>query len=375
MMDERCLWICAQKAFGAGSRKPSLLCRRFGSLSAFFAAGPAVWSEMTFLSEKEIAVLRHFNEQQATALLQYAQSVGQQVLTPADEDYPPALRPFEDAPAVLFAQGDLSLLHAELSIAIVGTRKASEEGKQTAKMLASQLCRQGAAVISGGALGIDAAAHYGALEARGRTICILGCGIGYPYLVQNEKMRREIVRRGGLLLSEYPPDGGVQRGNFPVRNRLISGLSRGVLVIEAGSKSGSLITARLAAEQGKDVFAVPAGILNPNGAGVNALIKDGAKPVTCAEDILEEYRGITRPVFRTPEKPAPAAQSSEEKPALDGFSKEAILFYYALSTEPRHITEICAETSLSIQQALSAATELELMGFIQSFSGRRYAKE
>ena len=160
-----------------------------------------------------------------------------------------------------------------------------------------------------------------------------------------------------------------------MRNRLISGLSRGVLVIEAGSKSGSLITARLAAEQGKDVFAVPAGILNPNGAGVNALIKDGAKPVTCAEDILEEYRGITRPVFRTPEKPAPAAQSSEEKPALDGFSKEAILFYYALSTEPRHITEICAETSLSIQQALSAATELELMGFIQSFSGRRYAKE
>ena len=102
MMDERCLWICAQKAFGAGSRKPSLLCRRFGSLSAFFAAGPAVWSEMTFLSEKEIAVLRYSNEQQATALLQYAQSVGQQVLTPADEDYPPALRPFEDAPAVLF---------------------------------------------------------------------------------------------------------------------------------------------------------------------------------------------------------------------------------------------------------------------------------
>lgn len=371
-MDKRCLWICAQKAFGAGSSKPFWIAQRFGSLARFFEAGRATWNQLSFLSQREMAVLSYYTPEKAQALLQYTESLGQKVITPDDEEYPESLRHLEDAPAVLYTLGRTALMQEELCIGMVGTRKASENGKKAARFLARDLAEEGTVIVSGGAMGIDTAAHQGAMEADGATICVLGCGIGYPYLVQNEKMRREIVRTGGLLLSEYSPDTGVERGNFPVRNRLIAGLSRGVLVIEAGEKSGALITARLAGEQGKDVFAVPAGIMDPNSQGVNSLIKDGAKPVTCAQDILEEYKGIQAPVHKTPIHPVKSPETESYRP--DGLSEEALAFFQALSSEPRHITEICAQTSLSIAKALSVATELELCGFIQSFSGRRYAK-
>jgi DNA protecting protein DprA len=190
---------------------------------------------------------------------------------------------------VLYVEGKLPPMDEKLSIAIVGTRESTPDGMWIARNLSMDLAKNDVIVVSGGAVGIDRAAHEGAMGQGGKTVCVLGCGIRYHYLMKNEKMRRNITQSGALV-SEYPMDGDSKAWHFPERNRIISALSDGTVVVEAGYKSGALITADYAKEQNRDLFAVPGSILQPSSYGTNDLIKDGAIPVTTAEDILDEYR-------------------------------------------------------------------------------------
>ena len=243
-MDNRVYWIWLQNAFGAGSPKPVQLVRRIGSAEKLYQGGTRLWSSFSFVSDKELAALNAYGAEQAAAALEYYLKLGQKVITPDDEDYPVLLKEIYNPPAVLYVQGDLSILSDAVSISIVGTRKASQNGLNAAREIAYGLALKNAVVISGGALGIDSEAHKGALNGRGKTIAILPCGLEYPYLMDNAILRREIVDFGGALVTEYPMHTPVQRGAFQVRNRLISGMAHGVLIAEAPKKSGALITAK-----------------------------------------------------------------------------------------------------------------------------------
>ncbi len=204
-----------------------------------------------------------------------------------DKDYPLSLSQIYDPPTLLYYLGNKNLLTKKL-IAVVGSRKMTDYGKWAARELTTQLCQHAFVIVSGLARGIDTCAHQAALEAKGATIAILGSGFNHIYPPENNDLSQEIVAKGGLLVSEYPPEQGVLPLNFPRRNRIISGLSLGVLVIEASIKSGSLITARLAGEQGREVFALPGPIDSPESQGTAMLIQNGAKLVARVEDILEE---------------------------------------------------------------------------------------
>ncbi|MDA2936055.1 DNA-processing protein DprA [Patescibacteria group bacterium AH-259-L05] len=211
-----------------------------------------------------------------------------QKITPQDKNYPPLLKEIPDPPQELYIWGVLKQKE-KYPLAVVGTRKVSNYGKQVTLELVTELVKQGLTIISGLALGVDGISHQAALDANGRTIAVLGSGFNHLYPQKHTKLAHDIVKSGGAVITEYPPDTKPTQKTFPVRNRIIAGLALGVLVIEAPMRSGALITARHALEQNRDVFAVPGSIYNKNSAGTNNLIKMGAKPVTKAEDILESF--------------------------------------------------------------------------------------
>lgn len=246
------------------------------------------------------------------------------LLTPADGAYPAALRNIPDPPAALFLRGDARLL-AEPQIAIVGTRRASQRGLADARWLAGELAVVGLVVTSGLALGIDGAAHRGALAADGPTIAVLGGGLDHVTPVRHRRLAERILE-SGLLVSELPPDQSPEAYHFPRRNRIISGLSLGVVVVEAAGRSGSLITARLAAEQGRDVYAMPATARDPGGVGCHRLLREGAHLLTSLDDVLEELSAEVLARLRKPlcpeaveqtHAPATVTPESELLAALD----------------------------------------------------------
>jgi DNA processing protein len=306
-------------------------------------------------------------------------------------------------PLVLYAMGDASVLKDTVSIGVVGTRDASNYGIETAQKLSFSLASCGVTIVSGGALGIDSEAHAGAMLAKGRTAAFLGCGLSYDYLKENASLRRAITKYGAVI-SEYSPFTPASRTTFPIRNRLISGLTLGTLVIEAGVKSGSLITANYALEQGKDVFAVPGDIVRSSFDGANHLIKNGAKPVFSAMDILSEYeylygdlidfnkanislsqipyveyRKKTRETVAREKAPIQKmtveqeVEKIEKKELSDSYSLEAKKVYSVLNENPTHIDDILRQTSLKMSDVLSALTELELMGDVKQTEGKKYS--
>lgn len=381
--DSRIYWIWLQHALGAGSSKPNRILTSYASLKDFYRAGREAWLLEGYFTPKEIRSMSLWSEEEPAALLNYCNKIGQRVITPDSGEYPELLRQIPNPPCVLYVRGTIPDLSTRPSIAIVGTRRATASGRTAARSIAYELAKKGAVVVSGGALGIDTAAHKGALQAGGITVSVLGCGIDAPYLMANASMRDAIVQNGALI-SEYPPDTQPISSNFPIRNRIISGLALGTLVVEAAAKSGSLITADFALDQGRDVFAVPADIYSPVSQGVNGLIKAGAKPVSRAEEILEEYAeqflgknlldgGKTNVII---EDNGAETQKPSLEPALPNpgdFSEDAGRVYAALTKKPLHISEIGLETGLSPQQLLAAVTELELSGAVQSYSGGRYS--
>ncbi len=382
-IDRRAYWVWLQHALGAGSSKQNRIFENYPTLADFYEAGVSAWRLEGYFSPRELEKLTAFSLSDAQALLEYSEKIGQRVLTPDCGEYPELLRRIHNPPCALYVKGKLPDFSAAPAVSIVGTRKATATGAAAARSFAFELAKRGVVVVSGGALGIDTAAHKGALQAGGRTVCVLGCGIDYNYLMVNASLR-DAVALSGAVISEYPPHTQAGNSNFPIRNRIISGLSLGTLVVEAAGKSGSLITADYALEQGRDVFAVPAGIYSPVSQGVNNLIKMGAKPVSNANEILEEYQqyfdenidfaqNTSENVIHT-EKPD---LSFSEPPAMQLdkslFSEDAAALYGVLTRLPCTITELSDSVQIPVSRLLTAVTELELADKIKSYSGRRYS--
>jgi DNA processing protein len=271
------------------------------------------------------------------------------------KNYPVLLKQIYNPPAQLYYQGSL-LAQEKNPLAVVGTRKMSAYGQATTKFLVKELVAQGITIISGLALGIDTLAHQTALKAKGKTIAVLGSGLNRVYPQENKKLAQAIVANGGALVSEYPPETPPSRWTFPARNRIISGLSWGTLVIEAPEKSGALITARFSLDQDREVFAVPGSIYQPNSAGVHKLIKMGAHPVTSPEDILSAFD------FKN---------GFQQKQIFTDFTEEKIILKH-LQAQPISIEKIIAQTKLTPLKVLSLLTMMEINGKVKKSQGKYY---
>jgi DNA processing protein len=292
------------------------------------------------------------------AAIAWAEQPGHAVITLADETYPKLLLEIPDPPALLYARGRVELLAGE-ALAIVGSRNATQQGEANAEAFARALSNAGLTIVSGLALGIDAAAHRGGLGGAGSTIAVLGTGIDVVYPSRNSALAAEIGERG-LLVSEFPLGTAPAAQNFPRRNRLISGLARGCLVVEAALASGSLITARAAAEQGREVFAIPGSIHSPLAKGCHALIKSGAKLVESAEDVLAELSGFRASGYASTTKQPPEAQDA-------GLLRH-------MGHDPVDVDSLCSRAGLSAEQVSSELLRLELDGRVAALPGGLYQR-
>ncbi|MBK5274436.1 MAG: DNA-protecting protein DprA [Desulfuromonadales bacterium] len=356
-------WIGLKSIPGIGNVTFRRLLERFETPEAVLSESSAAFAGFRGVNPGVVEAItkgtwRSFAESECDRL----SASGARLVTFTATDYPKSLFEIPDPPPFLYVRGELG--SHETAVAIVGSRRATAYGIQTTTRLAEALAGHGITVISGMARGVDTAAHKAALAAGGRTIGVLGCGIDRVYPPENLKLFRETAEKG-CLVSEFPLGTLPLAENFPRRNRIISGLSRGVLVVEAAENSGSLITAQYALEHGRDVFAVPGNISFATSRGSNRLIKQGAKLVDCVEDILEELPGYGAASGHA-ELPAPAARSFSLTP------KEAAI-YEVLARSPLHIDDIIAQTELTAAEVSSMLLHLELKGAVQPLPGTHYS--
>ena len=391
MSENAVYWIWLQQALHAGAQVDDLL-GVFSTARGVYESGETERRLSGALRASQLRRLEDTPLSAAEAILRRCASLGQRVVTPEDALYPAALRSLPDMPLVLYTRGDLYCLHDALAIAVVGARRASLYSLGVARALAKDLAGAGVVVVSGCALGVDAASHEGALYAGGKTVGVLGCGIDTPYLTENAALREDVAKNGALV-TEYPPGTKVVPRNFPLRNRIISGLSSGVVVVEAGEHSGSLITARYAAEQGRDVFGVPGDLTSRDFTGVHALIRDGAKPVFSARDVLQEYTWVydslhpealadVLHVTDVPRRSEPQAQRQPADPPAPpkptrrtlpaSLSDDARAVYDAMGAQALYTDDLVRATKLEPNRVFTALIELEINGFIQMTSGKRY---
>jgi DNA processing protein len=277
------------------------------------------------------------------------------------------LKMIADPPPLLYITGTLTE-QDELAMAIVGARRATAAGRAMTEELSHDLAGAGMTVVSGLARGVDAAAHQGALAAKGRTIAVLGCGIDRTYPPEHERLRRQIEERGAIL-SEAPMGAAPHSHHFPRRNRIISGLSLGVIVTEAAIRSGSLITARLAAEQGREVFAVPGFVKEDTSRGTNALLKEGAALIERAEDVIDAILPQLEPSLRLRLHP-----QQKKNEGGDPLGKEEQLVYDALSYDPLIVDDVIGITGLSVSTVMASLLSLELRQRVRQLSGQRYLR-
>lgn len=293
-MSKNLYWIWLSLKIGAGKSGFVELLAHFGSPENIYSADAAELNSFgKTVGTRKIEALLDKSLDAAYNIEKYCSKKHIEILKYGEKGYPAILMNLKNPPVVLYAKGNTDILDRKLCIGVVGTRKLSEYGRQSAYKIGYELAAAGAVVVSGMALGIDAVAACGALDAGGKTVAVLGSGVDHVYPAEHKLLAEQIVKKG-LLLSEYPPLESPTRGSFPTRNRLISGLSQGTLIVEADGHSGALITAKDAILQGRDVYALPGNINNPTSNGTNSLIKDGATPVTCAADVLENYKYIYR---------------------------------------------------------------------------------
>lgn len=423
---EVCYWIFMQIVIGAGSGLILPILDRYKTAKAFYNAGTKNVKESGLLSYKRLDRYRRASIDNAYRVMERCSQLGYDIITPDDERYPKRLMHISNPPAVLYVNGEMPDFDDEVAISMVGTRKCSETGRSIARELSCRLTKAGALIVSGGAVGIDSSSHIGALRAGGKTVAVLGCGLNYPYLVTNEKLRKDISQHGALI-SEYPPDAPASKFTFPVRNRIISGLSLGVIVVEATRSSGSLITVDHALEQGRDVFVIPGEISNPLYAGSNRLIRDGAKAVISPMDVLSEYNndyphrinmenmsepiscsdppteemldisdkvGFTETVGQYTDESShindntisnddiedakhQECNSSKDGPAADDdvsmLSDTALqLLNLFRETNREYLDDVVSGSGISSSDAIAALTELEIFGLIKACPGGRY---
>lgn len=287
------------------------------------------------------------------------QKLNIKILTTDDPAYPTLLKEIYDPPLILYYKGRLEPNSDQFPLAVVGSRRVTIYGRQAISEIVAPLARAGFSIISGLAIGVDALAHAATLEAGGRTIAVLGCGLDNIYPVQNHKLAARIIEQGGAIISEFPLGTPPFRSNFPIRNRIISGLSIGTLVIEAAIDSGSLITARSALDQNREVFALPGSIFSPLSAGPNNLIKMGAKVITTAQDVLEALHLEKAEEYAASVKILP--DSVEEARLLE-----------ALSREPQHIDILVKIVNLPSPTVSSTLTLMEMKGRVRNLGGMMY---
>ena len=397
MMNGAVPWIRLQSALGAGAALSEII-EYFGSAKALFDAGETEWRMSPVLVPRQIEKLCESTEAQANEVLATCKMNGWQVVPYDDLHYPERLRSIFNPPAVLYVDGELPDIDNSIVIGIVGTRRASDYAVKAADVMSRGIAERGAIVASGGALGVDTAAHNGAMLAGGKTIAVLGCGLGTKYLMENKPLRDAVVKNGALI-TEFQPFTPASKYTFTIRNRIISGISLGVLVVEASVKSGSLITANYALEQGRDVFALPCSILDPAFAGTNKLIDDGAIVATKPLDLLypyaEEYgvkidevKSVDKIMRETGDKSANVygkardisfdnlhagrkKREARQKAAAELSGKTKAVFN-ALGEEYQSADEISRAAGLSIGEALTALTALEIAGLAASAGGKRY---
>ena len=322
------------------------------------------------ISEAKLKKIAGFNSWDAVEkTIVTSKEHGIRMIKYIDSEYPENLREIEDSPVLLYCKGRLEK-EDRYAIAMVGSRNMTPYGQKIAENIASGLASYGFTIVSGMARGIDTCSHRGALNARGRSIAVLGNGLDNPYPAENAALFDELSNNG-CVISEFPPGTPPNRENFPRRNRLISGLSLGVLVVEATVKSGSLITAGYALEQGKEVFAVPGSITSGNSEGTNALIKKGAKLVQKADDILEELAPQIKGLLKGSHKEIPERNFAVNISGLEITGEEKAICNI-LGNEPKHVDEIARETRIPSAKLLGLLLGLEIKGTIKQTEGKRF---
>lgn len=354
------------------------------------------------VTDKMLDAMESTPIEKADEIIAVCKQNGWDIITVDDENYPNKLKEIFDPPAVLYVDGKMPDVDKMLSIAVVGTRKPSNYAKSVARVISKGLARCNAVVISGGALGIDTSAHIGALECGGITVAVMGCGLGSNYLASNENLRRRIIEKGAVI-SEFPPFTPASRFTFPMRNRIISGLADGVFVAEAGTKSGSLITATFAVSQNRDMFATAASIFDKRFNGTNKLISDGAVPVVDVESIISHYteKYATLDMSRlatvdellndeykkrdlTPEQDEEITFENIEKhrknrTQIDERSRQLVgdekSVFDAMDDDFKDVESIANIAQLDINSVLVALTMLELDGLCESGMGKRYRRK
>ena len=404
-------WVWLSERRGLRPETRSALLERFGDPASIFFATDAELDAFAW-GDAERSALRDKSLEKTQKILSACQRKDVHILTLQDAAYPVRLRSIFDPPCVLYVLGRLPVIDELAAIAVVGTRRATPYGIKMGRQMGYELTRGGALIISGLAEGVDSAAAQGALRAGGSCVGVLGTAIDQVYPKSNWKLFEDVCAVGALV-SEYPPGAPIQRGNFPQRNRILSGLSVGVVVIEAPERSGALITASRALEQGRDLFVVPGNADSPNCAGSNALMRDCAKPVTGGADVLceyerlyagvdlsapqalampadslsdaaVEYAGANAPEagkgfhrLRVPRAAQlePAAEAAREEkmyvdPARLGDAEKCVLT--ALTEPGMHIDDIISGSGLSAAEALSGLTLLEIEGYVRQEPGKRF---
>ncbi|MDP3842767.1 MAG: DNA-processing protein DprA [Oxalobacteraceae bacterium] len=367
--EELALWIRLEQTPGVGPETARKLLAAFGLPESIFSSSFSALHKV--VSQRVAHALLALPSDATLALidktLDWNAQAGNHVLTLADDGYPPALLEIPDPPLVLYAKGRLALLSAA-SLAVVGSRNATVQGIANADQFSQALSQAGLTIISGLALGIDAAAHQGGLRGAGSTVAVIGTGADIVYPARNRNLAHRIAD-AGCIVSEYPLGMPAIAANFPRRNRIISGLARGVLVIEAALQSGSLITARMAAEQGREVFAIPGSIHSPLSKGCHLLIKQGAKLVESAQDILEELRHFTpAPATAAADTATPAPASANPK------DPQTSRLLIAMGFDPVHVDTLAQRSGFDIATLSTQLLTLELDGLVERLPDGAYRR-
>jgi DNA processing protein len=386
-------WLALRRVHGVGPRTCKLLIEKFGTPEKIFQlnADQVAAAGVPRNTAHSIAEFRDFEplEKELCEL----PNIGARLIKWTDAEYPPNLRQIADPPPFLFVRGTATLTDNSC-IAIVGARAASDIGRRMAQRLGLELAAKGFTVVSGLARGIDGEAHQGALDAHGKTLAVLGCGVDVIYPAEHRKLAEEIIAGGGALISELPIGTQPLAENFPTRNRILSGLCLGVVIVEAAEKSGSLITARMALEQDRQVFAVPGSPLSGKTRGSNRLLKEGAKLVECVEDVIEELApqmaGRPAATARMPSaQPVPTpptsntsvsaevarlVQSPIDAKAPEGTADSSITILNNLKdSEKLHVDSIIESSGLNAQTVLRLLLELELEGRVTQHPGKLFS--
>lgn len=403
-MDKRYYWLWLQYVIGPAAKTKKFI-DTYGSAENFYQSGESEW-ESFFGSNRKGAFKRakEKSPEDFSETTEFCDKHSLKIITPDSEYYPKNLLEIENYPLVLFVRGDYKCLNAGVPFGVIGSRTPCDYGVDIAKKIVASLSENGSLIVSGGALGIDSVAHKAALKNGAKTVLVMGCGHGYDYLSENSELRKAVTKQGAVI-SEYPPFSAVTQGSFQKRNRIISGMSKAVVIIEAAEYSGTFSTANHAKKQGRELYVLPGDVTSGNFAGSNRLVREGAKAVFSGEDILvscnlldkpktfkgektgEAFVGINEKSHEgksfkkktKKKKPQKAEENKTEEKIQEkdeniiknlpaGISKNAEIVYNIMSDGTNDLDEIKRKSQLDVRYVLAALTELEVFGFAENYS-------